>query len=203
LESKKFDKYYCQEKKEYCIDLVELNESLLTSLFDCTLTLYVDSDDLDHLGVKVLKNDVYIDTTIKLKFLDYENTNKYVDSVVMDNTISISDQSYFERIIESMSNIYDNVSFELYKNKVVLSCSKDTVSIKTFFYATEEDIEDEPIDFTNKFDLKSLSTALDTLNCFISDEIILKLYLKDGLLVIGITAESLGYMQIGIKSINT
>lgn len=204
FESQKFDKYHCQENKEYCINLVDLHDSLVNTIFDSKLTLYIDDDDLDHLGIKIVNN-IDINTVVKLKFLDYENTNKYVDSMVMDTRLFIPDTFYFQKIIDCMANMYEHVCFELSPEKLTLTCEKDTVSIKTSFYAThttDENYNNNTImNLLYKYDLKSLSLALSSLNYFIDDVTKVYLYFKDDLLLIRIANESLGYIQIGVKEI--
>jgi proliferating cell nuclear antigen len=109
------------------VNMLNFHKLIKTVNSNDTLTLFVETDDYNHLGVKIESNQKNSKTTYKLNLLDLDNPKISVDPAEFNSVITLP-SSDMQKICRDMNNIADQVEIKNIDNQLIFSCKGDFCS---------------------------------------------------------------------------
>lgn len=136
LEASKFEYYYCESKITIGVNMLNLYKLIKTINSNDTLILFIESDDLNHLGIKIENGEKNTKTTYKLNLLDLDNPIISVNPADFNYEIMLQSAD-FQKICRDMYNIAEVVEIKNVGNQLILNCKGDFCSQETILADTE------------------------------------------------------------------
>jgi proliferating cell nuclear antigen len=136
LEASKFEHYVCNGKITIGVNMLNFYKLIRTINSNDTLTLFIEKDDLNHLGIKIENGDKNTKTMYKLNLLDLDNPKIMINPADFNYEI-ILQSGDFQKICRDMHNIADAVEIKNIGNQLILSCKGDFCSQETVIVDTE------------------------------------------------------------------
>lgn len=130
LEASKFEYYHCDSKMSIGVNMLNLFKLVRTINSNDTLTLYIEENDLNHMGIKIENGEKNQKTTFKLNLLDLNNPNISIDPVEFNSQINLPSVD-FQKIIRDMNQFAEYVEIKNINNQLILSCSGEFCSQET------------------------------------------------------------------------
>jgi len=167
----KFEKFFVKSKKPVMIgvNMTCFNKLIKTiTNEDQMLTLFLEENDQNHLGIKIESLEKNTSTTYKLNILDSENEDMNIRDSEFEAVVTM-EASGFQKIIRDMSNICDTVNIIFVdgttnKNTLIFQGKGEFASQKTVLQAKEPepDTNDErdntkELIIQGTYDLRNLS----------------------------------------------
>lgn len=202
LEASKFEYYHCENKIVVGVNMLNLYKLIKTVNSNDTLTLYIDSADVNHLGIKIENGEKNTKTMYKLNLLDLDNQKISIDPAEFNSVITLPSTD-FQKIIRDMSNIAETVEIKNIGTQLILSCKGDFCSQETVL----SDNNDGMNKIVNKkegdivqgvFSLKYLSNFTKCTNLSTAVELYLK---NDYPLIVKFAVSSLGVLKCALSPI--
>ena len=94
------------------------------------MTLFIESSDINHLGIKIENGEKNSKTTYKLNLLDLDNQKITIDNAEFNTIINLPSVD-FQKICRDMNNIAENVEINNIGNQLILSCKGDFCNQET------------------------------------------------------------------------
>lgn len=132
MDGEKFEHYYCKKKIYVGLNLLKLYTIIKTISNGDTLTLYIEDEEPNKLGVLIENPDKNIKSTFSLSMLDIDVLG--IPEIPIDNlnTTTIKIQStFFQKLVRDMYNIADNVEIRNINNQIEFKCKGDFCEQKT------------------------------------------------------------------------
>jgi proliferating cell nuclear antigen len=131
LEADRFENYYCEKKKLYVgINMIKLQMLIKTISNGDILTLFVEKEDINNLGIRIENSEKKVRTTYRLSMLDI-NAVEYEIPPVDFPTIITMPSVDLQKIIRDMHNLADNIEIRYVENQLRFSCKGDFVKQET------------------------------------------------------------------------
>lgn len=130
LDAAKFEHYYCKSKIVIGVNMLNMYKLIRSINSNDILTLFIDSDDINHLGIKIENGEKNTKTTYKLNLLDLDNKKICIDAADFNSVITLPSID-FQKICRDMNNIADFVEIKNTNNQLILSCKGDFCSQET------------------------------------------------------------------------
>jgi len=124
LAAEKFEYYHCANKIVVGVNMLNFHKLIKTVNSNDTLTLFIDSDDMNHIGIKIESNLKNSKTTYKLNLLDLDNPKISVDPAEFNSVITLPSTD-FQKICRDMNNIADQVEIKNVDKQLIFSCKGD------------------------------------------------------------------------------
>lgn len=121
LAAEKFEYYHCAGKLVLGVNMLNFHKLIKTVNSNDTLTLFVDTNDINTLGIKIESNLKNSKTTYKLALLDLDNPKISVDPAEFLSVITLPSAD-FQKIARDMNNIADRVEIKNINNQLIFSC---------------------------------------------------------------------------------
>lgn len=121
LEAQKFEYFYCPQKMSIGVNMLNLHKLIKTINSNDSLTLFVEANDLNHLGIKIENGEKNTKTTYKLNLLDLDHPPIKVDPAEFNSVITLM-SSDFHKICRDMHNLADYVEIKNINNQLMFSC---------------------------------------------------------------------------------
>lgn len=121
------------------INMINLYKLIKTINSNDTLTLFIENNDINHLGLRIENGEKNTQTTYKINLLDLDNQNLKIDPVDFKNTITLPSVD-FQKICRDMKNIADKIEIKNITNQLILSCRGDFCSQETILIDNENSI---------------------------------------------------------------
>jgi proliferating cell nuclear antigen len=203
LPAKNFEVFYVKSKKPV---LIGVNMTCLHKLIksigndDQMLTLFLEENDLNHLGIKIENLEKNTSTTYKLIVLDAENENMNIQNSEFEAVVTMQ-SSDFQKIIRDMSNICDTVNIAFVdgannRNTLIFQGQGEFASQKTVLQAKESDTDNansKEVIIQGTYDLRNLSLFLKCSNLCPN----IDLYMKNNFpLIIKYQIANLGHVYL-------
>lgn len=208
LDASKFEHYTCNNKLSIGINMLNFYKLIRTINSNDTLTLFIESSDINHLGIKIENGEKNSKTTYKLNLLDLDNQKITIDNAEFNTVINLPSAD-FQKICRDMNNIADNVEIKNIGNQLILSCKGDFCNQETIIVDNDNGVN--TIKNTNNkknnneivqgiFKLQYLVLFTKCTNLCSTVELLLK---NDYPLVIRYMVASLGELKWALAPINT
>ena len=124
LEAERFEYFHCESPLHLGINMINFHKLVKTVGNSDTLTLYVESGDTNHLGIKIDSMEKNSRTVYKLNLLDMESNTISVGPTQFDDVIVLG-SSEFQKLCRDMHNLADAVEIKVVNNEVTFSCKGD------------------------------------------------------------------------------
>lgn len=121
LEASKFEYYHCTSKLVVGVNMLNFHKLIKTVNSNDTLTLFVEANDYNHMGIKIESNLKNSKTTYKLNLLDLDNPKISVDPAEFNSVITLP-SSDLQKICRDMNNIADQVEIKNIDNQLIFGC---------------------------------------------------------------------------------
>lgn len=173
LPAKCFDSYYCKPKSGNQL-LVGVNMNSLFKLIktmtnDDNLTLFIENDDINNLGIRLENGEKKYVTTYKLKLLELDNYDMTIPESTFPFMISIPSER-FHKIIRDASSIAECIDIKFvdtkeHSNTLIFSCRGEFASLETiltdktegFYVNKTSNEENNEIIVQGEYELKNLT----------------------------------------------
>tara|TARA_A100001015_G_scaffold319463_1_gene442408 strand:- start:2054 stop:2869 length:816 start_codon:yes stop_codon:yes gene_type:complete len=129
LDASKFEKYYCKSKQTIGVSMLCLFKLIKTMNNNDTLSLYVESNDPNRLGIEIENGEKNSRTKYKLNLMDLPEEKIDIPPATFKSVLTMPSND-FQKICRDMHNIADNMEIKSVGNQLVFSCKGD--------YATQE-----------------------------------------------------------------
>ena len=130
LEASKFEVFHCEGRMSIGINMLNLHKLIKTINNNNTLSLYIDRDDVNHLGIKIENSEKNTRTTYKLDLLDMDHQGINVDPTEFSEVVTLPSCD-FQKICRDMHNLAEYMEIRSVQNQVVFSCKGDFCSQET------------------------------------------------------------------------
>ncbi len=204
LDANKFEYYYCSGKVCIGINMLNLYKLIKTINSSDTLTLFIEKNDINHLGIRIENADKNSKTTYKLNLLDLDNQKITIDDAEFNTIINLPSAD-FQKLCRDMKNIAEHVDIKNVGNELILTCKGDFCNQETIIVDNNNGINminnkkaDEIVQ--GVFNLNYLVLFTKCTNLCSTVEILLK---NDYPLVIRYTVASLGNLTLCLAGVNT
>jgi proliferating cell nuclear antigen len=130
MDAEKFEKYYCEKKMYVGINMLKLHLLIKTISNNDVLTLFVERNDPNHLGIRIDNQDKNIHTMYKLSMLDIDVLNIQIPPADFQTVITMPSVD-FQKIIRDMHNLADYIEIRNVGNQLTFSCKGDFCTQET------------------------------------------------------------------------
>ena len=173
LEANRFEHYQCaQSRLSIGLNMLNFHKLLKTINNNDILMLFIESDDPNHLGIRIENNEKNSCTTYRLDLLDLDNQVYDIDSAGFPSVLTLPSGD-FQKICRDMHNIADHVEIKYFNNKLVFSCRGEFCSQETVLATDDKKSEDNEI-IQGVFQLKYLVMFAKCTNLCSTVELYLK-----------------------------
>jgi proliferating cell nuclear antigen len=136
LEASKFEYYFCENKLSIGVNMLNLFKLVRTINSNDTLTLFIEKNDLNHIGIKIENGEKNQKTVYKLNLLDLNNPNITIDPAEFNSQINLPSVD-FQKIIRDMNQLAEYVEIKNINNQLILSCNGEFCSQETVLMDNE------------------------------------------------------------------
>ena len=140
LLQEKFEYFYCLNKINIGINMSNFFKLIKTMSNNDTLTLFIEKNNENQLGIKIHNDEKNSQTTYKLNLLDIQDETINIPPAEFDTELTFPSND-FQKIIRDMINIAENIEIKSIGNKLVLSCEGDFASQETVLGETNNGIQ--------------------------------------------------------------
>lgn len=206
LDATRFERYFCERKMYVGINILKLHMLIKTISNNDVLTLFVEKDDSNSLGILIENPEKHIRTTYKLNMMDIEVVNVNIPPADFQTVITMP-SVHFQKIIRDAHNLSDYIEFRNVGNSLCLKCKGDFASQETIL-GTDKTLGLNIAKSGQKsheivqgvFSLKYLSTFTKCTNLCSVVEIFLK---NDFPLILKYNVASIGEIKLCLASQDT
>jgi proliferating cell nuclear antigen len=204
LESCKFENYYCQSNIIIGVSMMCLFKLLKTMSNNDTLTLYIDKNDQNRLGIKIENGEKNSVTNYKLNLMDLNEEKIDIPPAEFESILTLPSNE-LQKICRDMYNIAENLEIKSVGNQLIFSCKGDYAEQQTIIGETStgmsyiENSEPDKV-IQGIFALKHLVLFTKCTNLCNSIELYLK---NDYPLIIKYNVASLGNIQLCLAPKNS
>jgi len=137
LHSEKFEKFYISESEDLTIgiSMICLYKLIKTMSNNDTLSLYIEKDDPNRLGIRIENGDKNTLTKYKLNLMDLNNEQIDIPPATFESVLMMP-SSNFQKICKDMHNIADDIEIKSVGKQLVFSCKGDYAEQETIFGET-------------------------------------------------------------------
>lgn len=130
LEADKFETYHCEKKVYVGINMLKLHLLIKTIGNNDVLTLFIDKNDTNHLGINIENPDKNMKTIYKLAMLDINVININIPPADFQTVITMPSID-FQKIVRDMHNLADFIEIRNVGDQITFSCKGDFCSQET------------------------------------------------------------------------
>jgi len=124
LDADKFESYHCEKKLFVGINMLKLHMLIKTVSNGDILTLYVEKNDPNHLGIRIENQQKNLRTVFKLSMLDINILDYDIPPADFETTITMPSVD-FQKIIRDMHNLADFIEISNVGNQLIFKCKGD------------------------------------------------------------------------------
>lgn len=130
LEAQNFEFYECAHKQIIGINTSNLFKLIKTMTNNDTLTLFIETDNPNIIGIKIENADKNTVTTFKLNLLDIDQEEIKLPAADFESVITMPSVD-FQKYCRDMSNIGDVIDIKSIGQQLILSCKGDFAEQET------------------------------------------------------------------------
>lgn len=130
LDASKFEYYKCTNKLCIGINMMNMHKLIKCINNNDTLTLFIDSSDMNHLGIKIENGEKNTRTTYKLNLLDLDNPKICIDPAEFSSVITLPSCD-FQKICRDMNNLAEHMAITNIDSQLIFSCKGEFCSQET------------------------------------------------------------------------
>ena len=197
-----FEYYYCEKDKlNLGINVVYLFKLIKTINNNDILTLFVDDEDINKLGIRIENAERNYLSTYKLNLMDLDSNDFSIPPTEFSSIITMSSHE-FHKICKDLNNISDKVEIKNINQKLIFTANGEIASNEIIFGETTNRLKIESNNnneiIQGIYDLKNLTVFTKCTNLCQSINIYMK---NDYPLVIKYSIGTLGFIHLCLSSI--
>ena len=124
LDAERFELYHCAKRVSIGVNMLNLHKLIKTINNNDALTFFIDSNDMNHLGIRIENTEKNSRTTYKLNLLDLDNQKISIDPADFNSVITLPSVD-FQKICRDMHNLADYMEIKNVGNQLIFSCKGD------------------------------------------------------------------------------
>lgn len=140
LDSNNFEEFYCPKKTVIGVNMSNFFKLIKTITNSDTLTLFVEKENENQIGIRINNLDKKTQTTYKLNLLDLDDDEIKIPPAEFDTELTIPSND-FQKIIRDMINIGENVEIQSFGSTLKLCCIGDFAQQETVLGETSEGLK--------------------------------------------------------------
>lgn len=140
LDACKFEFFVCKQKTLIGVNMINFYKLIKTINSNDTLTLFMDEDNMNYLGIRIENNEKNTKTTYKLNLMDLDRQELNIDPAAFNNVITLPSND-FMKLIRDMNNIADDVEIQNMRNQLIFQCKGDFCQQETVLSDSENKIQ--------------------------------------------------------------
>lgn len=130
LEADSFEKYFCEKKLYVGINMLKLHMLIKTISNNDVLTLFIERDDPNALGIRIENSDKSVKTTYKLNMLDIDVMPVKVPDTDFDCTVTMPSTD-FQKIVRDMHHLAEYIEIQNVENQLCFRCKGEFCTQET------------------------------------------------------------------------
>jgi proliferating cell nuclear antigen len=130
LDAEQFETYHCEKKLYVGINILKLHMLIKTIGNNDILTLFVERDDTNNLGIRIENADKNVRSVYKLSMLDINVLNITIPPAEFQTIITMPSLD-FQKIVRDMHNLADFIEIRNVGNQLRFSCKGDFCTQET------------------------------------------------------------------------
>ncbi len=130
LESENFESFFCPNPISIGVNMLNFHKLIKTINSNDTLTLFMDNNDMNKLGVKIENGEKNTKSTYKLDLLDLDHLKILVDPTDFNSMITLPSAD-FQKICRDMSSLCTLVEIKNVNHQLIFNCKGDFCSQET------------------------------------------------------------------------
>jgi proliferating cell nuclear antigen len=199
LESKNFEHFFISKNLTIGINMSNFFKLIKTMGNNDTLTLYIDTDDVNRLGIKIENSEKNSITNYKLNLLDLSEENITIPPAEFNSVITMP-SSDFQKLCRDMAVLADTLEIRSVDNLLIFSCNGDFATQETRLGQTNNGLtfikNDTPHEIIQGFyALKHLTLFTKCTNLCNNIEMYIK---NDYPLIVCYSVASLGHLKVAV-----
>ena len=197
LDCENFEYFHCPKKLIIGVNMLNFFKLIKTMGNSETLTLFVDNDNENKLGILIHNPEKNSKTTYRLNLLDINDENISIPPAEFETELSLPSTD-FQKLIRDMINIGGHIEIKSIGSQLILNCNGDFASQETILGETNNglkfnQVSPEELPIQGVFSLKYLILFTKCTN--LCNQI--NLYIKnDYPLIIKYAVASLGSIKL-------
>ena len=140
LEADKFESFLCEKKMTIGVNMLNLFKLIKTINNTDTLTLFIDKNDINKLGIKINNHEKNTETIYKLNLLDISENEINIPPAEFDTELTLP-SSDFQKLIRDMINIGENTEIKSIGSTLIFTCDGDFASQSTMLCETQNGLQ--------------------------------------------------------------
>ena len=140
LDSNSFEFFHCKKKIVAGVNMLNFFKLIKTMNNSETLTLFIEEDNDNYLGIIINNTEKNSQTTYKLNLLDIPEDNIVIPPAEFESELSFP-SNYFQKLIRDMVNIGENIEIKSIGDQLILSCVGDFASQETILGETNNGLK--------------------------------------------------------------
>ena len=134
LNADRFENYFCEKKMYVGINILKLHMLIKTISNGDILTLFVEKEDRNRLGIRIENTEKNIRTTYYLSMLDINALEYNIPPVDFQSIITMPSVD-LQKIIRDMNNLADTIEIRCVENNIYFKCKGECVQQETILGA--------------------------------------------------------------------
>jgi proliferating cell nuclear antigen len=140
LDSINFTEYFCnKDKLTLGVNMSYFHKLIKSMEKDDTLSLFVDKEDINHLGIRIENPEKRSITNFKMNLMDLDEDELTIPPTVFQSRIVIS-SSEFHKICREMHGIAEYVEIKCANDQLMFTCKGDYAERETVLRESEDGI---------------------------------------------------------------
>jgi proliferating cell nuclear antigen len=136
LNANKFEKYFCSGKITIGLSMLCLFKLIKTMNNSDTLSLYIEKDDTNRLGIRIENGEKNSVTKYKLNLMDLPEEKIDIPPASFDSVLTMPSND-FQKSCRDMSQIADNMEIKSVGNQLIFSCKGEFATQDTIIGETQ------------------------------------------------------------------
>ena len=199
LEKENFEYFHCSKRMFIGINVLNLFKLLRTLTNNDALTLFIEENNINQLGIRIENGEKNTLTTYYLNLIEVDETSYQIPPAQFESIITMPSNE-FNKICRDMSNLTDIIEIKSVGSQLIFSCKGDFATQETIMCETDSGLTfvkscgDEKI-IQGYYNLKHLVLFTKCTNLCNSIE----MYMKNNFpIVIKFTVGSLGSLKLAL-----
>ena len=135
LDGINFEQYYCKSKLVLGVNMMNFFKLIKTMNNNDTLTLFLEKDNINELGIRIENGDKNTITNYKLNLMDLNEETISVPPASFTSVITMPAND-FQKICRDMNNLADSIEIKSIENQLLFSCKGHFASQETIMGET-------------------------------------------------------------------
>ncbi len=136
LNAENFEYFFCEKKTTIGLNMMNLFKLIKIMSNNDTLSLFIEKDNPNKLGIKINNIDKNTQTIFKMNLLDISEDEITIPPAKFETELTLP-SSDFQKIIRDMANIGENIEIKSVGNNLILNCDGDFASQETKLSETQ------------------------------------------------------------------